>query len=182
MATILIIKIWDFIFSFGYFFFCFVIFELMEEDRVEPATKILFKASFSPDKDVKALTLGSTGVRKRWMFNVYAFGLYFDPDQAKEELTRWNTYDMDELVTNLSFYHAIIGSSFEKGLRMVLARTVKGSDLMVAFEESLRPRVQRFASQHSHGHNRTNKELDFIFFFYSICNFCEYFVFINCDF
>ena len=129
----------------------------MQGDRREPATKILFKGEMTPTGG-STLTLGSTGVRKRWMFNVYAFGLYYNVEQAREELKRWNTYDMDELVTNLSFYDAVISSKFEKSLRMVLARTVKGADLAIAFEESLRPRVHRYANDHSHGHNRNSKE------------------------
>jgi hypothetical protein len=127
------------------------------QDCREPATNILFAGEFTPVGG-SALVLGSTGVRKRWMFNVYGFGLYYNEEQAREELRRWNTYDMEELVTNLSFYNTIISSKFEKGLRMVLARTVKGADLAIAFEESLRPRIQHYVDDHSHGHNKQSKE------------------------
>lgn len=130
----------------------------MLSDRVEPSTKISFTENFAPDSNSKSLKLGSIGLRKRWFRNVYAFGLYFDPEQASEELKRWNTYNMDELVSNLSFYNAISGSNFEKGIKMVLARAIQGSDLRVAFEESLNPHVERYAAIFTRGHNKSNQE------------------------
>jgi hypothetical protein len=134
--------------------------DFLTQDRVEPSTKIVFPATY--EGSTGQLQLGSVGVRKRWLLSVYAFGLYYDMNGASEELQRWNTYDMDELASNLSFYYALIGSKFEKGIRMVLARSVKGSDLQTAFEESLRPRVQRYAAQYSHGHKQANKRFHFV--------------------
>lgn len=127
------------------------------QDIVESSTKISFNGSYAPENE-KPLSLGSVGVRKRWMFNVYAFGLYFDPENARSELKRWNTYNMEELVSNLSFYNAICVANFEKGLLMKFARSVKGSDLQLAFEESLKPHIDRFTKVFVRGHNKQNQE------------------------
>ena len=127
----------------------------------EPTTKIEFPKEINTCEEGDAnnvkLILGSTGVRKRWFFSVYAFGLYYNEEKAKEDLARWNTYDVDELTTNLSFYNALINGNFDKGIRMVLSRAVDGSDLQTAFEESLRPRVIHYAKEYSHGHNKKDK-------------------------
>src|SRR3990167_6063198 len=128
-----------------------------ESERKESSTGILFPTKYRVNGDDSDLVLGSVGVRKRWLLNVYAFGLYYHPEKAEQELKRWNTYDIEELFTNLSFYNALISSKFDKGIRMVLARTVKGADLQTAFEESLRPRVNHYANEYSHGHNKVNR-------------------------
>lgn len=124
------------------------------KDMKEPNTGIVFPATLSPDGE--ELTLGTVGVRKRFLFSVYAFGIYFHESNAREELNRWDTYDMDELRTNLSFYNAIISSQFSKAVRMVLHRAVNGNDLRIAFEESLGPRVRHFGEIYSKGHNKVN--------------------------
>jgi len=128
----------------------------LPESVREASTGIEFPTKLE-DVGGEPLTLGSTGVRKRFLFSVYAFGIYFEEHAARAELERWNTYDMDELRTNLSFYNAVAGSNFDKAVRMVLHRTIKGNDLRVAFEESLRPRVKRYAEIYSTGHSKKNQ-------------------------
>lgn len=122
----------------------------------ELSTKIEFPKEIICEDEVK-LTLGATGVRKKWLFSVYAYGLYYCEEKAKVELQRWNTYEVDELTTNLSFYNALIIGKFDKGVKMVLARDVNGADLQTAFEESLSPRVKHYAKEYSHGHNKKDK-------------------------
>lgn len=130
----------------------------------ETSSNTLFDGIISLAKDSSSdtvpaidLHLGGVGLRKRLIFSVYAFGLYFDPIAAKPELERWNTYDLEDLVTNLSFYKALISSKFTKATRMVLLRNVKGNDFKAAFEESLGPKVQKYAKEFSHGHNQASK-------------------------
>ena len=67
----------------------------------------------------------------RWFFNVYAFGLYYDAEKAQKELQRWNSYDIDELRVNMSFYQNLISSTFCKAVCMKTARNIKGADLKV---------------------------------------------------
>jgi len=132
---------------------------MADRDSVrEPTTSIVFPAEFDPAEDGTRLKLASVGVRKRWMFSVYAFGLYYNEEGAKRELARWNTYELDELRVNVSFYNNLTSSHFCKAVRLVLARNARGSDLRVAFEETLRPRIQRLANTFTHGHAKVSKE------------------------
>eukprot|EP00276_Gloeochaete_wittrockiana_P017246 CAMPEP_0184344650 /NCGR_PEP_ID=MMETSP1089-20130417/13134_1 /TAXON_ID=38269 ORGANISM="Gloeochaete wittrockiana, Strain SAG46.84" /NCGR_SAMPLE_ID=MMETSP1089 /ASSEMBLY_ACC=CAM_ASM_000445 /LENGTH=229 /DNA_ID=CAMNT_0026674583 /DNA_START=51 /DNA_END=736 /DNA_ORIENTATION=- len=137
--------------------------QVYEEDLIDSSTgtvyisKLKVASSAGGAIPENTLQLASVGIRKRWMVSVYSFGMYFDAKTAKPEIERWNTYDIDELSTNLSFYNALIGSKFDKAVKLVLARTIKGSDLQEAFEESLKPRIVHYVKEYSHGHNQESK-------------------------
>ena len=128
-----------------------------ESDVKERSSGIIFPSTLSPSGSTTDLKLGSVGAKTKWWLPVYAFGLYYEPEKASVELQRWNTYDMDELATNLSFYNALLSSKFDKAVRIVLAKAIKGTDFRSDLEENLKPRVKHYSEEYSHGHNKKDK-------------------------
>jgi hypothetical protein len=140
----------------------------------EPTTSIVFPTEFDPAEDGTILKLAAVGVRKRFMYSAYAFGLYYNESAAKQELARWNTYELDELRCNVSFYNNLVASNFSKAIRLVLARNARGSDLEVAFEGSIRPRIQRIVKKITHGHSKGSSE-----YVAAILHYCSVWCFVG---
>eukprot|EP01095_Lingulamoeba_sp_RSL-Kostka_P006660 TRINITY_DN20_c0_g1_i1.p1 TRINITY_DN20_c0_g1~~TRINITY_DN20_c0_g1_i1.p1 ORF type:complete len:243 (-),score=68.09 TRINITY_DN20_c0_g1_i1:79-807(-) len=132
------------------------------QDRIEPTTQTPYEVYYNPYSDDldnvdERLTLGGVGLRKRWWRSIYSYGLYFQEKEAHKELHKWNSYELDELITNLSFYNAIMYSKFGKAVKITLARNIEASELKLAFKEALKDRIKKYQSIFSKGYNQENK-------------------------
>jgi len=89
------------------------------------------------------LALTGTGIREKTVFavNVYSFGLYIDPTQAKELLAKWQGKAAKELHKDAALYTALLDDSLTKELRLKFCRDVDADDVRSAFEDSLQPRI-----------------------------------------
>eukprot|EP01102_Stenamoeba_stenopodia_P017481 TRINITY_DN6268_c0_g1_i1.p1 TRINITY_DN6268_c0_g1~~TRINITY_DN6268_c0_g1_i1.p1 ORF type:complete len:281 (+),score=65.88 TRINITY_DN6268_c0_g1_i1:77-844(+) len=92
-------------------------------------------------------SLGTVGVRTKWMVSVYAFGLYFDfENQALLTAlrTRWRTHAgaiRSGKGTPTTLFDDLLRPNVDKVLRLVMVRGIKGDDLKEAFEQSIPPRL-----------------------------------------
>ena len=86
-----------------------------------------------------------TAIRQRTLFRVqiYAFGLYVDPEGARASLSRFAGVSAPTLEDDERFYRQLLDLDFDMTLRLVMTRTVDGDDVAEAFDEALRPRLVR---------------------------------------
>jgi hypothetical protein len=96
--------------------------------------------------------LTGVGVRTKTVFevNVYAVGLYVDRGQAKSQLASFKGKGAGALMKDGGLRSGLLKPTLGKTLRLVMARDVDGEDMQEAFDDSLRPRLKKAASQ-GHG-------------------------------
>ena len=80
---------------------------------------------------------------------VYAFGLYVDSAAAAQALASFANQDLKTLQKDQGFYEALLKLQFPMSLRLVMTRNVDGETMASAFEEALKPRVERAAAEMS---------------------------------
>jgi hypothetical protein len=78
---------------------------------------------------------------------VYAFGLYVDAPRATSALHAWAGRSARDLELDPSFYRELLEGRFGMTLRLVMTRDVNGDDMAEAFDDALRPRVRRAATE-----------------------------------
>ena len=112
---------------------------------IEPHTGIHFPAALTPPGDTAPQWLAGAGVQQATLFriNVYAFGLYVDREAARAELADYAGRTAARLAEDGKFYRHLLEQEFAMSLRLVLARDLAGADIARAFDEELRPRMQR---------------------------------------
>ena len=112
----------------------------------EPESGVAFPVTLQiePGKHV----LAGTGIRTRTVakVKVYAFGIYLDPQAAREKLAVWAGRSERDLQQDPSFYDALLKDSLPKSLRLVMTRDVEGARMAEAFHDVLGPRVRRAAT------------------------------------
>ena len=86
-------------------------------------------------------TLVSTGIRKKFIFKVYAFGLYLDQFQAQSQLEKWSKNNPVKLAKDKKFMAALLSGKISMTVRWVMQRDVDAEDIAEAFVESLQPRI-----------------------------------------
>lgn len=94
--------------------------------------------------EVKQYLMG-TGVRTKTILNVqvYAIGFYIDTTVAREQLKPWKGKSKEDLIKDNSYYDLLLNGKFGKALRLVMVRDVDKKTMADAFEESLKPRIDK---------------------------------------
>ena len=113
---------------------------------VEPHSGIRFPARLTPPGAAAAQSLAGAGIQQFSLFriNVYAFGLYVDRAAARATLADYAGRPASRLAEDDGFYRRLLELRFAASLRLVLAREVAGADVGRAFDEALRPRLDRW--------------------------------------
>ena len=111
----------------------------------EPRSGTPFPLSLTPPGGTTPHWLMGTAIRQRTLFRVqiYAFGLYVDPEGARASLSRFAGVSAPTLEDDERFYRQLLDLDFDMTLRLVMTRTVDGDDVAEAFDEALRPRLVR---------------------------------------
>eukprot|EP01088_Endostelium_zonatum_P012560 TRINITY_DN26816_c0_g1_i1.p1 TRINITY_DN26816_c0_g1~~TRINITY_DN26816_c0_g1_i1.p1 ORF type:complete len:265 (+),score=82.15 TRINITY_DN26816_c0_g1_i1:26-820(+) len=82
------------------------------------------------------------GVRKKYLFSVYAFGIYMDEKSLIQNLEEhWGENPYAK--TNPTFYQHVLRSNIEKTVRLVFTRGVGGSEIAESFRDQLEPRLKQ---------------------------------------
>ena len=112
---------------------------------IEPHSGIRFPTLLTPPGDTTPQWLAGAGVQRATLFriNVYAFGLYVDRDAARAALADYAGRPAPRLAGDEGFYRRLLELKFAMSLRLVLARDLSGADIAKAFDEALRPRLER---------------------------------------
>ena len=111
----------------------------------EPRSGTPFPLSLTPPGGTTPHWLMGTAIRQRTLLRVqiYAFGLYVDPEGARASLSRFAGVSAPTLEDDERFYRHLLDLDFDMTLRLVMTRTVDGDDVAEAFDEALRPRLVR---------------------------------------
>ncbi len=91
------------------------------------------------------------GIREKTIFgvDVYAMGIYIEPNAARQTLERWEKKTAKELQKDGALYDALLRNGLPTTLRLEMCRDVDGSDMAEAFDESLGPRMMKLFSNQS---------------------------------
>ena len=113
---------------------------------IEAHSGIRFPALLTPPGDSAPQWLAGAGIQQVSLFriNVYAFGLYVDRAAARATLADYAGRPAPRLAEDEGFYRLLLALQFAMSLRLVLAREVAGADIGRAFDEALRPRIDRW--------------------------------------
>lgn len=100
-------------------------------------------------KEARRLDLVGLGVRKKSIFRVkvYAFGFYADASMAALALERFTDRKRKELMKDPKLDAALLSDGYAKALRLAMARDVDADDMAEAFEDSLKPRIERLTAK-----------------------------------
>lgn len=122
--------------------------QLLPDDTVrEEETGVEFPVALIPPGDREAQWLVGTGVRETRFFgvNVYAFGLYVEPESTRLVLADLVGLPAATLVQDEEFFGRVLALDFPMTFRLVMARDVSGNAIADSFEDALRPRFARLA-------------------------------------
>ena len=90
--------------------------------------------------------LVGTGVREKFWVDVYGFGVYVDKSSAapimRAAFEEASAAEDDDDATAI-IDSALLNNAFNKTMRWVMARDVKGEDIAEAFEKSLAPDINK---------------------------------------
>ncbi len=102
-----------------------------------------FPVVMTPPGATTSHRLMGTGIREATLFkvNVYAFGLYVDAAGARAALAAFTGRQAAVLLRDARFNRRLLDLDFGMALRLVMTRTVDGSDVADAFDDALRPRM-----------------------------------------
>ena len=106
---------------------------------VEEATGVSFALERpAPGDASETLALTGVGLRKKALFfKVYAFGLYVDPQAAREHLAGFAGRTADALRSDPAFYDALVGLPGERLCVMHFVRNVGADAMREALDASL---------------------------------------------
>jgi hypothetical protein len=113
----------------------------------EPSSGVPFPLRLTTPAGEQVLM--GTGIRTKTFLKVkvYAVGFYVDSAAAVQDLASFAGQDLATLRKDAGFYDALLKLPFPMSLRLVMTRNVDGETMASAFDESLRPRVQRAAAE-----------------------------------
>lgn len=116
---------------------------------IDPSSKRAFPVQITVPGRATTHTLAGTAIRTKTFLKVqvYAYGLYVEPDHARTALADWRGKTARELKDDASFYQALLQDSFAKSIRLHMTRDVGGDDMADAFDEALGPRVDAAAGR-----------------------------------
>ena len=120
-----------------------------QEQVLEPNSGRAFPIRLRAHAGRDLHTLVGTGIRTKTFLKVqvYAFGLYVDAPTATSLLHAWAGRSARDLELDESFYRELLEGRFAMTLRLVMTRDVDGGDMAEAFDDALRPRVERAAAE-----------------------------------
>lgn len=107
----------------------------------EASSGELFPLQWTASKGIMH-QLVSTGIRKKFIFKVYAFGLYLDQAEAQKILEKWRKISPKKLATNEKFLASLLGGKIGMTVRWVMTRDVDAEDIAEAFADGLEPRLK----------------------------------------
>ena len=116
---------------------------------VERQSGVSFPVVLTPPGGAVSHRLMGTATRERTIFKVkvYAYGLYVDPEAARAHLTSFAGRPVSALDRDPAFFRRLLDSSIPMSLRLVTTRDVAGAALGEAFDDALKPRVVRAATE-----------------------------------
>lgn len=119
---------------------------MTRQPLIEPHSGIRFPALLTPPGGNAPQWLAGAGIQQISLFriNVYAYGLYVDRAAARATLADYAGRAAPRLAADEDFYRRLLALEFAMSLRLVLARDVAGADIGRAFDEALRPRLERW--------------------------------------
>lgn len=111
----------------------------------EPESGIHLPVSLDVLDGGETHTLTGVAIREKTFLkvDVYACGHYVKADVARTELAKWKDKTAKELVDDDDFREKLLSPGFARSLRLHMARDVDSDDFNEAFEESLKPRIER---------------------------------------
>ncbi|MCB9897356.1 MAG: chalcone isomerase family protein [Planctomycetes bacterium] len=117
---------------------------VLDDAVTEPETDVVFPTALhAPGSPAESddQVLAGCGVREKFVFDVYAVGLYVDPLAAHEQLAAHRAESGKQLAKDAAFYADLASDALPKTLRLVMVRDVDADDMRSAFEDALRPRM-----------------------------------------
>ena len=119
---------------------------LTQPPLIEPHSGIRFPVLLTAPGAGAPQWLAGAGIQQFSLFriNVYAFGLYVDRVAARASLADYAGRPAPLLAEDEGFYRRLLELRFAMSLRLVLAREVAGTEIARAFDEALRPRIDRW--------------------------------------
>lgn len=116
---------------------------------VERYSRRAFPVTITVPGRVIQHTLIGTALRTKTFLqvHVYAYAIYVNADQARQQLAAWRGKTAKELEKDEGFYKALLSGTLGKSLRLHMTRDVGGDDMAEAFDEALGPRVDQAAEQ-----------------------------------
>lgn len=111
----------------------------------EPETGIELPQTLNVLDNLEGHELTGVAVREKTIFkvDVYACGHYVRAEDARKELAEWAGKSAKELVADDDFRKKLVAPGFARTLRLHMARDVSSEDFNDAFEESLKPRMEK---------------------------------------
>ena len=112
---------------------------------LEAETEISFPVYIDIAKGERQHLVG-TGVREKFWVDVYGFGIYVDKSSAapimRAAFEKASAAEDDDDATAI-IDAALLNNAFNKTMRWVMARDVKGEDIAEAFDNSLAPDIEK---------------------------------------
>ncbi len=112
---------------------------------LEAETEIPFPVYIDIAKGERQHLVG-TGVREKFWVDVYGFGVYVDKSSAapimRAAFEKASAAEDDDDATAI-IDAALLNNAFNKTMRWVMARDVKGEDIAEAFDKSLAPDINK---------------------------------------
>eukprot|EP01122_Echinamoeba_exundans_P008989 TRINITY_DN3076_c0_g1_i1.p1 TRINITY_DN3076_c0_g1~~TRINITY_DN3076_c0_g1_i1.p1 ORF type:complete len:227 (-),score=37.34 TRINITY_DN3076_c0_g1_i1:144-824(-) len=91
------------------------------------------------------LRIFTTGLRTKLLFQVYAFGLYFDEEKYLEEFSaRFGSAKADAVAKDHAFFSFAASGRFSRAISLCMLRDITGEDMKEAFNVSLGERLRKF--------------------------------------
>ena len=117
----------------------------MPETVSEPRSGTPFPVSLTPPGGTTPHWIMGTAIRQRTIFRVkiYAFGLSIDPKSARASFSRFARISASTLERDEGFYRQLLDLDVGMTLRLVTTRTIDGDATAEAFDDAMRPRMER---------------------------------------
>ena len=113
----------------------------------DPQSGVAFPSQLTPPGGGPPHQLTGTATRERTIFKVkvYAYGLYVDPASARTQLGQFAGRPASALERDHTFLQRLLDIRMAMSLRLVTTRDLAGDAMRNAFDEALKPRVERAA-------------------------------------
>jgi chalcone isomerase-like protein len=117
---------------------------------VERESGLAFPVILTPPGGNTPHQLTGTATRERTIFRmkVYAYGLYVDADAARALFAGFAGRPAAALEGDPTFFRSLLDIHIPMTLRLVMARDVAGQAIAEAFDDALKPRVERVIPSH----------------------------------
>lgn len=103
----------------------------------EPSSGVEFALERSVPGETGTLELTGVGIRKKFFFKVYAFGLYVDGEAARSQLASFKGKSSDQLRGDDAVYQALMGLDGDQLVVMKFTRSVGAAKMRGALADVL---------------------------------------------